>query len=86
MMANRPITIVQQQGLVKTNISVNKDKPMNFAGQYYNEQLADPVHLVERHQRAGPGQRPDLPGKYSGLQRPVLGKLPEALSGFPRKK
>lgn len=29
-------TIVQQQGLVKTNISVNKSKAMNFAGQYYN--------------------------------------------------
>jgi hypothetical protein len=30
-------TIVQQQGLVKTNISVTKDRAMNFAGQYYNE-------------------------------------------------
>jgi hypothetical protein len=29
-------TIVQTQGLVKTGISVTKDKPMNFAGQYYN--------------------------------------------------
>lgn len=29
--------VVQQQGLVRTNISVNKDRPMNFAGQYYNE-------------------------------------------------
>lgn len=27
--------IVQQQGLVKTNISVTKAKPMYFAGQYY---------------------------------------------------
>lgn len=31
-------TIVQQQGLVKTSISVNKDKAMNFAGQYYNSE------------------------------------------------
>ncbi len=29
-------TIVQQQGLVKTSIAVNKDKPMTFSGQYYN--------------------------------------------------
>jgi len=29
-------TIVQQQGLVATNISVSKNNPMNFAGQYYN--------------------------------------------------
>jgi hypothetical protein len=29
-------TIVQQQGLVKTGISVNLNKPIYFAGQYYN--------------------------------------------------
>ncbi|MEO5915416.1 MAG: hypothetical protein ABIS50_14375 [Luteolibacter sp.] len=29
-------TIVQQQGIVKSNIAVTKDKAMNFAGQYYN--------------------------------------------------
>lgn len=28
-------TIVQQQGLVRTNIAVTKDRAMNFAGQYY---------------------------------------------------
>jgi len=29
-------TIVQQQGLVKTGISINTSKPLYFAGQYYN--------------------------------------------------
>lgn len=29
-------TIVQQQGIVKTAFTVNTNKPMNFAGQYYN--------------------------------------------------
>ncbi|MES2658627.1 MAG: hypothetical protein V4689_08410 [Verrucomicrobiota bacterium] len=29
-------TIVQQQGLVKTNIAVTKGKAITFAGQYYN--------------------------------------------------
>lgn len=29
-------TIVQQQGLVRTNIAVTKDRVMNFAGQYYH--------------------------------------------------
>ena len=29
-------TVVKTQGLVKTSISVTKDKPMTFAGQYYN--------------------------------------------------
>ena len=29
-------TIVQQQGIVKSAFTVNANKPMNFAGQYYN--------------------------------------------------
>lgn len=29
-------TIVQQQGIVKSAFTVNMNKPMNFAGQYYN--------------------------------------------------
>lgn len=28
-------SIVQQQGIVKSSIAVSKDKPLNFAGQYY---------------------------------------------------
>ena len=30
-------TIVQQQGIVKTSFTVNKNQPMTFAGAYYND-------------------------------------------------
>jgi hypothetical protein len=29
-------TIVQQQGLVRTNVAVNRNSPMNFAGQFFH--------------------------------------------------